>query len=306
MSRNTVEELKKVMDKSPYFEYLYRNISIIGFNIINDNYNVLLIYKDNNISIEVAEKSSDIEPELWVEIDANELEELAVKNKPLTKFKIYTSNRGQILNEKIETIIQRMFMPPKDNKYPLEDIINLVYGGLLEFQEPRVAWRSDKKQLYVLKYKNIFDGLDLYITYGFTSPDLQPSALKLEQGKISGYGYELLMFAKQDDLELIKEFVDWVKGVDDTGNHIYQGQYLEYGEGVTIPGTDIAGFIILNPMGFPYTIPVSDGFGALNMFVGVTEKELKVVKQSDIYKVAQNLLEAGYVNYAPKVRESVV
>ncbi|MPQ31921.1 hypothetical protein E4V42_10815 [Clostridium estertheticum] len=306
MSRNTVEELKKVMDKSPYFEYLYRNISIIGFNIINDNYNVLLIYKDNNISIEVAEKSSDIEPELWVEIDANELEELAVKNKPLTKFKIYTSNRGQILNEKIETIIQRMFMPPKDNKYPLEDIINLVYGGLLEFQEPRVAWRSDKKQLYVLKYKNIFDGLDLYITYGFTSPDLQPSALKLEQGKISGYGYELLMFAKQDDLELIKEFVDWVKGVDDTGNHIYQGQYLEYGEGVTIPGTDIAGFIILNPMGFPYTIPVSDGFGALNMFVGVTEKELKVVKQSDIYEVAQNLLEEGYVNYAPKVRESVV
>lgn len=37
-----------------------------------------------------------------------------------------------------------------------------------------------------------------------SSPELEPSALKLEEGKISGYGYELLMFAKQDDLELVR------------------------------------------------------------------------------------------------------
>lgn len=305
MIKDSVEILRKVMSRSPYFEYLYRNINMIGFNLDN-NKNILFTREGNNLSIKKIEKENNIEPELWIEIDVNELDEFEKNDKQLTKLKIYTSNKGTILNQKVETLIQRIFMPPKDKKYPLEDTIELVYGGLLGFQEPRVAWRSEKRQLYVLKYKNVLNELDLYITYGFTSPELEPSALKLEAGKISGYGYELLMFAKQDDLELVREFVDWVKYVDDTGSHIYQGQYLEYGEGVTIKGTNVAGFIILNPLGFPYTIPVIDGFGTLNMFVGVTEKELKVAKQSDIYEVAGKLSEVGYINYTPKIRESVV
>jgi len=118
-----------------------------------------------------------------------------------------------------------------------------------------------------------------------SSPELEPSALKLEEGKISGYGYELLMFAKQDDLELVREFVDWVKHVDDSGSHIYQGQYLEYGEGVTIQGTNMAGFIILNPLGFPYTIPVSNGGGTLSMFVGVTQKEIMFLDEYYLFLI---------------------
>lgn len=303
---DSVDILKKVMSGSPYFEYLYRNIKIIGFNLDNSNENILFTREGNNLSINKIEKESNIEPDLWVEIDINELEEFEKNNNLLTKLKIYTSSRGAVVDPKVETIIQRIFMPPKDKKYPLEDIIELVYGGMLGFQEPRVAWRSEKKGLYVLKYKNVFNNLDLYITYGFTSPELEPSALKLREGKISGYGYELLMFAKEDDLELIREFIDWVKYIDDTGNHIYQGQYLEYGEGVKIKGTDVAGFIILNPLGFPYIVPVSDGFGTLNMFVGVTQKELHLAKQTDIYQVADKLSEVGYINYTPKIRESVI
>lgn len=115
-----------------------------------------------------------------------------------------------------------------------------------------------------------------------------------------------MMLAKQDDMEVVKEFISWVKYIDDTGKHIYQGQYLEYDEGVTIKGTNVAGFIILNPLGFPYTMPIYDGFATLNLFVGLTDKELKLAKQSDIYKVAQKLLDNGYLNYAPSVRESVV
>jgi len=306
MIKDSVDILKKVMSRSPYFEYLYRNINMIGFNLDNSNDNILFTREGKNLSIKKIEKESNVEPELWIEIDVNELDEFEKNYKPLTNLKIYTADKGSILDEKVETIIQRIFMPPKDNKYPIEDIIELVYGGLLGFQEPRVAWRSEKKQLYVLKYKNAFNDLDLYITYGFTSPGLEPSALKLEEGNISGYGYELLMFAKQDDLELVREFVDWVKHVDDSGSHIYQGQYLEYGEGVTIKGTDVSGFIILNPLGFPYTIPVSNGVGTLNMFVGVTQRELEIAKQADIYEVADKLSKAGYINYTPKNRDSVV
>lgn len=304
MSINIINTLRNVMIKSPYFEYFYRNVSVIKFKLVNDK-ELLFIREENNISIEVG-NSRNLEPELIVELDGNELYKLEVENIPITKFRISTGPNGQVINPKVETIIQRMFMPPKDKKYPIEDVIDLVYGGFFDFQEPRIAWRSSNKPVYVLKYKRVFNDLDLYITYGFSSPNLSPSELKPEEGKISGHGYELMIFAKEDDKELISEFIDWVKYVDDTENHIYQGQYLEYGEGIKLPNTDIAGFIILNPIGLPSTIPVYDGFAALNMFIGVTEQELKEAKQKDVFEVAKKLNNAGYINYTPKNRKSII
>lgn len=305
MNIDIINTLRNIMIGSPYFEFLYRNVNVIGFDFGN-NEKFLFIKEDNQVSIEKATMDSILKSELCIELDKSQLYNLELKGIPITKLKISTGEKGQVLNPKVETIIKRIFMPPENREYPIEDLLDLVYGGLFNFQEPRVAWRSQKKQLYVLKYKQIYNDLDLYITYGFTSPNLNPSALKLDEGKISGYGYELMMFAKEDDKELISEFVDWVKYVNDTENHIYQGQYLEYGEGVKLPGTDIAGFIILNPLGLPYTIPVFNGFATLSMFMGVTEQELKEAKQKDIYEVAEKLNEAGYINYTPQKRKSVI
>lgn len=304
MKLDIINMLRKVMIQSPYFEFFYRNVNIIGFDF-NDSEKYLFIKENNQVSVERASVDTAIKAELWVGLDKEELHNFESKGIPMTKLNIYTGERGQILNPKVETIIQRIFMPPENGEYPIEDLLDLVYGGLFNFQEPRVAWRSKKKALYVLKYKQVFKDLDLYITYGFTNPSLNPSALNLEEGKICGYGYELMIFAKEDDKEIINEFVDWVKYVDDTENHIYQGQYLEYGEGVKLPNTDISGFIILNPLGLPYTIPVADGYATLSMFMGVTEQELKEAKQKDIYEVAEKLNDAGYINYTPEKRKSV-
>ena len=115
----------------------------------------------------------------------------------------------------------------------------------------------------------------------------------------------MIIFAGKNDMALIKEFIDWVKYVNDTERHIYQGQYLEYGEGIIIPNTNIAGFLVLNPLGLPYTMPVYNGFATFNMFLGVTEEELKVAKQKDIFEVAEQLNEHGYINYSPQVRKSI-
>ncbi|WPC42624.1 suppressor of fused domain protein [Clostridium sp. JS66] len=306
MYGNTLEALKNIVNKSPYNEYLYRNANVIGFNIRNSISDVLMRCGKDQIFYDNIDKNSDVEPELWIEMDADELVEFEKSNKKLNLLRIYTSKKGQVLHPAVETIIARIFMPPEGKKYPFTDLIQLVYGGLTGFQEPRVAWRSKKKDLYVIKYKKVFNDLDLYITCGLTSPNLAPSKLEIEEGKLSGYGYELLMFAKEDDMDLIKQFVAWVNYLDNTGNHIYQGQYLEYGDNYIIEGTNLSGFIILNPIGFPYTIPVTDGYARLNMFVGVTQKELEIAKQTDIYTVADKLFKAGYINYPPKIRESVV
>lgn len=305
MSIDIINILRSVMIKSPYFEFLYRNINVIGFDFGNE-YIFLFIKEIDELSIKKVFSNTSIKAELWIKLDKAELCNLGLKKVPVTNLRISMGENGQSLNPEVETIIQRIFMPPENNEYPSEDLLDLVYGGLFNFQEPKVVWKSKNKFLYVLKYKKVYYDLDLYITYGFTSPNLKPSALKLDEGKISGYGYELMMFAKEDDKELISEFIDWVRYVDDTENHIYQDQYLEYGEGVKLPNTDIAGFIILNSIGLPYTIPVNNGFAALSMFIGVTEQELKESKQKGIDEVAEKLKDVGYINYTSKKRKSVI
>ena len=51
---------------------------------------------------------------------------------------------------------------------------------------------------------------------------------------------------------------------------------------------------------------MADGYAALSMFMGVTEQELKEAKQKDIYEVAEKLNDAGYINYTPEKRKSVI
>ncbi|MBV7275914.1 suppressor of fused domain protein [Clostridium sp. PL3] len=299
-----VSALRIVLEKSPYFEYLYRNAKQIGFKFEKECELLTLDYEKESVNIKTFDSGKKLEPELWVELDEAELIRFAEKGIALSRIVISTSDKGQLLDPAIDTILRRIFMPPTDKKYPLNDRVELIYGGMFGFQEPTIVWKSDKSQLLVIKYDNVFNGLDVYITAGFTNPTLEHSLIELEEGKISGYGYELMIFAESDDIVFHRELISWAKYIDDTGNHIYQGQYLEYNEGI-IQGTNLAGFILLTPIEFPEVIPVSDGFGVLNLLIGVTEKELQVAKKQDIYDVADKLLENGYVNFTPANRESV-
>lgn len=301
-----VNALQTVLERSPYFEYLYRNAKEIGIKFENGCAVLIISYRKGSVDIKNYDTYDGIEPELWVKVNERELIEFAESGKPLSEISIYTSELGQVLDPPVERILQRIFIPPDNGTYPLSDRVELVYGGLFGFQEPKVIWKSSRSDLFVLKYEGVFDGLDIYMTSGFTNPDIGCSKVKLEEGKVSGYGYELMILAGLNDTVLIREFIDWVKYIDDTGKHIYQGQYLEYPEGV-IPGTELGGFIVLSPLEFPEVIPVADGFGVLNMLIGVTPRELDVVKnEDDIYVVADRLFEEGYINYSPVERESLL
>ncbi len=298
-----VNALHNILKRSPYSEYLYRNATRIGFRFENGSVMLNINYSNGSINLENYDDGNLIEPELWVEVYERELIEFAENEKPFSKINISTSGLGQVLEPAVERIIQRILMPC-NNGYPLCDRIELIYGGLFGFDDPEMIWKG-KNNLYVLKYEKAFKGFDVYVTSGFTNPDIGKSDIKLEEGKVSGYGYELMILANINDTILVKEFVEWVKYIDVTGKHIYQGQYLEYSEGI-IPGTNLGGFIVLSPLELPEVIPVSDGFGVFNMLIGVTKEELEVVKDmDDIYVLADRLFQEGYINYGPLDRKSV-
>lgn len=298
-----VTGLQDILKTSPYSEYLYRNAKKIGFKFEKGCVEVNMNYMSGSISINNYDNCNSIEPELWVEISENELVEFAYEGKPFTKISILTSHLGQVLDPAVEQIIQRILMP--QIKYPLCDRVELIYGALFGFRNSKIIWMG-KGEIFVLKYEKAFNGLDVYITSGFTNPNVGKSDIAVDGRMLAGFGYELIIFADTNDTILVKEFIDWVKYIEDTGKHIYQGQYLEYHGGI-ISGTNLGGFIVLSPLDLPEFIPVSDGFGVFNMLIGATKKELEVVKiNDDIYILADKLLQEGYINYSPINRKSLL
>lgn len=315
--------LEKVLEGSPYFQFLYKNASEIGFEFENGCELVLLTgrineeenhlaaalglskYNHGIVDIQTFESSEKVEAEIWVRLDEQELISLSINGQSVTKLSFASSNKGEVLHPSVEKILQRIFMPLSPNKYPLEDRVELVYGGLFGFIEPSVIWGNKQSDLFVFKYPRAYKGLDAFITSGFSNPNLPSSQIKSTDLKISGYGYELIIFAKPDEEVLKKELISWAQYVDNGNGHIYPGQYLEYKEG-NIPQTDISGFIIVPPIDFPEFIPVSDGYARLNVLIGVTSKELAIVKQEDVYTIADEFFNQDYINYTPSKRESVI
>jgi hypothetical protein len=322
---NRIEALERVLERAPYFEYLCRHVSQIGFVFEKGCEIVRLAGKSNreaeslvqalglssssNIGIVDTKSLSSCEeakPEVWVEMNELELFSLLTAGESVSKLGVTITNEGALVHPKVETIVQRIFMPSEEKKFPISDRVELIYGALFNFIEPKVVWTSNDNELIVLKYESAFEGLDVFITSGFSNPEKEHSKIEFDQGSASGYGYELMILASPEDLILKRELVSWTKYVYESGQHIYPGQYLEYQEAL-IPGTDLTGFIIVPPLEFPEILPVGEGYCRLNLFIGVTGPELGLAKEEDdVYVVAEQLMEQGYVNYSPVRRESVV
>lgn len=312
------DTLERILERSPYFEFLCRHIASIGFKFPDCSEVVLLAGKQGQrtplaemlglsssnigiVDIQSVEQTDESAAEIWVEFDESEWMELAEKGTPVSKMRISATG----IHPRIETMVQRIFFPLAEG-YPLADRIELIYGSMFGFQEPQWVWKSERKDLFVLKYERVYNGLDAYITAGFTNPELGRSAIEFEDRPVSGYGYELMILAEPEDTVYRKELIGWANHVVETGKHIYPGEYLSYKE-ERIAGTDLGGFIVVPPIDFPEIIPVGAGYGRLNLLLGVTAQELNIAKyEDDIYIVADRLFEEGYINFTPTRRGSVL
>ncbi|WP_046216683.1 suppressor of fused domain protein [Paenibacillus wulumuqiensis] len=310
-----IEVLEHTLEQSPYFEFLCRAVESVGFIFADGIEYVRLTGKPQPQTTELIHalglESSDIgivesktlplgskeEADLWIEMVEEELYLLSQKGTPVSKLRM-TTPKQQTAVPQVETLIQRIFMPPLEGTYPLSDRIELIYGSLFQFQEPQFIWQNEQQELMVLKYKQGYAGMDVLVTAGLSDPNRGSSALEFDNGPASGYGYELMMFlAGEEDAMLQREFIAWVERTEQTKRPIYQGDYLEYAEG-RIPGLPSGGFIVVPAIDFPEEFPVAGGFSTFNTLIAVTPEELETAKE-DVFIVADEFFEKGYVNYAP-------
>jgi len=315
---NRIEIVEQILEQSPYFEFLCRTVESVGFIFADGIEYVRLTGKPQPQTTELIHalglESSEIgivesktlpsdsteTADLWVEMVEEELYLLSQNKTPVSKLRMTTPNQQKAVPQ-VETLIQRIFMPPLEGTYPLSDRIELIYGSLFQFQEPQFIWQNDQQNLLVLKYKQGYAEMDVLVTAGLSDPDQGSSDLEFERGSASGYGYELMMFlAGEEDAVLQREFISWVQHTEQTKRPIYQGDYLEYA-GNQIPGIPSGGFIVVPAIDFPEEFPVTNGFSTFNTLIAVTPAEMQAAKE-DVFIVADEFFEKGYINYAPLFR----
>ncbi|WP_128102975.1 suppressor of fused domain protein [Paenibacillus sp. DCT19] len=315
---NRQQAIEIVLERSPYFEFLCKCVESIGFCFQNEYELVLIAGKKKTplvnmlglsnkgiVDINTLYSRDEANPELWIELDEQELLNFASTYTPISYLRM-TISKGHFVHPQVENILNRILIPPSE--FPLSDRIELIYWSIFGCIEAKVVWRCERSDLLILKYENAFNGLDVYITSGLTNPqnNNSNSLIEFENGKASGYGYELMILSNTDEIVFRNELIQWAKYIEKTNSHIYPGQFLEYQEG-KLPNTDLSGFIIVPPIDLPEIIPVVSGYGRINLLLGVTSEELEVAKtEDDIYIVADKMFEEGYINYSPSRRKSVI
>jgi Suppressor of fused protein (SUFU) len=305
MDKNSIVTIvQSVLERSPYFYYVFRHARQLGFRIGEHSLLMDLEFDSGKVNFSFLEPLAKAQPQLWVEVEEHALLSLESDHNRIL-LRIETSERGQVLHPAVERLLLKCFEPTSNRSGTISDREDLIYAALFDFVEPQTLWRSTNGQLAGLRFPEGAEGLDAYVSSGFSNPDTGAPSLVVEGIKLVGFGYEVAVLAAPQDRMIGRELVGWIRYVHETGNHILRGNWLEYEEGV-IPGTGLAGFLVVSPSSFPELFPLIDGFCCWHLLLGVTKPELQVAKQAGVETVVSLLLSKGYGDCTAAQRRSVV
>ncbi len=299
-----VRALQVILPRSPHFPYLFRRVTQFGISFGREGLLVNLDFASQRIDFEHVPDPRQAQPPLWVEVRERDLLAFAGALTPIPNLKVVTPGSPTPPPPPLERLLLRVFTPP-GTPSPVSDREDLIDATLFGFREPKVLWRAEELPVQVLFYPEAVDGLHAYVTSGFSNPELGPAAVSGDGLPASGFGYELILLDEQPVSLLAGQFVAWTRYVCRTREHILRGNWLEYEEG-GLPGTVLAGFLIVPPLSIPPSFPVGVGLGLWNLLLGATREELDLAKKTRVTDVAQKLLEAGYRDFTPIQRPSVV
>jgi hypothetical protein len=305
MNRDAVvKALQTILPRSPHFPLLFRRATRFGLSTGVEGLAVDLDFARGSVDFEyVGEPTPDRAP-LWLEVRERDLLAFASDAKPLPRPKIVRP-AGSDAPPELERLLLRVFTAP-GTPTPVSDREDLVYPALFGTRPAQQLWKAEDLPVQVLFYPEAVEGRHAYVTSGFSNPELGPPATPPDDVPPSGFGYEMILFEEEQALgPLAGQFVAWVRYVCRSREHVVRGNWLEYAEG-GLPGTVLAGFLIVPPVTIPRTFPVGTGQAQWSLLLGATAEELALAKQTRVMDVAQKLLEAGYRDAVPVQRPSVV
>jgi hypothetical protein len=297
-----VTSLQAMLDRSPYFYYVFRHVTRAGFRIGGRVFFLDMDFRSGRVRMSLAESSAAAEPEFWVEMDRRSLLEASATSP--VRATVSRSTRGKDLPGALDEILARCLDGSRAGP-AAADREALVFGPLFGFPAPETLWRSPDGAVRVLLYREGLEGLTACVTSGFTNPEVGKPAFPSKDHRLLGFGYELVVLCRGDVPVLWRELEGWARYVLETGNHVLRGNWLEYREGL-IPNTDLGGFVVVAPATFPDSFPLAGGLGQWNLLLGVTPAELREAKQLGVVPVAQRLFESGCRDWSPPRRDSVL
>ena len=191
---------------------------------------------------------------------------------------------GQTVHPRVEQILLRCFQA---SPFPLDDREGLIYPALFGFSPPRIVWNSQRTLLRVLHYRNCSRDSSFCVTSGLSEPGAWQPADSYDE-YVPGAGYELVV--KACETPVIVEFASWVEYVEQSKAHLLPGNWLEYKAGNLIPGTNVAGFLVVRPTAFLAHFPVGASIAHWHELIPVSSTQLELAKRTDVFHVA-NMIE---------------
>lgn len=275
--------LSEILSRSDYTYFLARHVQQVGVRVGTATFLFRLDAESGDVALRVCDKPDQAKPDFWVECELRDVQKAAQREVSVESLSISTGSAGQVLHPRVETILLRCFQVPP---YPLEDREELVYGSLFGFDTPEVLWQTSRNLVRTLRYPANAPGSSYCVSSGLSQPGIMPPAEIYEEG-IAGAGYELVL--RSADPALVEQFSSWVQYVVRTQSHLLPGNWLEYPDGQLVPGTDIAGFLVVEPMSFKPEFPVGPSMAFWHQLVPATATQLKRAKRTDVFQVAERI-----------------
>lgn len=273
--------LSQLLSRAAYVYFLARHVAQVGVRVDGVVMLLDLNARTGEVSVTLCELEDQARPTLWVECALSELESAARDGTSVTGLVIRTGPMGQVVHPRAEQLLIRCFQAPP---YPIDDREELIYPALFGFEPPRIVWESRQTLLRVLHYEDSASGSSFCVSSGLSEPWAWQPAEIYDQG-VSGAGYELVV--KTLEPAVVKEFSGWVQYVEQSESHLLPGNWLEYEAGKLIPGTNLAGFLVVKPTSFLPDFPVGSSNAHWHSLVPVSLAQLDHAKRSDVFQVAE-------------------
>jgi hypothetical protein len=241
-----------------------------------------------DVAVTVAEDGRPSSPGFHVDIDLARVREAVTAQRSLQEVVVRTGPSGTNLHPRIERLLLRCFdVPP----YPLDDRDELIYPALFGFDESLTLWRSARSMLRVVRFQRASTALaNPCVSTGLSEPWVWQPA-EIYKCPVAGAGYELVVL--NADQLLASEFSAWVRYVEESHAHILPGNWLEYDKGQSIPGTNVAGFLVVRPERVPESFPVGDSVAYWHELIPVGASALQKAKATDVFQVAAEVRRAS-------------